>query len=469
MLWLCLSLPQLPASALHLDDALDVIAAQYGSQRWLITASPGIAAGTPVNAALIQNPQIKIYPRKPAAEQGALQSLAHWIHRYGSPVGCEILDVAEEEGFVPRARLWVEVGASLKLFGGLEPLRRQMLNDLAELGHEAQIGIAPVRASAALLAEAGAGRACLDLRTLRATLAPLPLHVLPWPAAVLATLAGVGLRQVGELFELPRESFTRRFGAALRRDLDRLLGERADPFEAVVLPPRFARRFELSGEIETVEPLLFPLKRLCAELAAYLRARDSGASSYAVRFAHARGAPTELHLRFLAPTRDATRLFAALQERLMRAPPSQPVRELFLEADDFATPRPSQGGLFEDTARQTLELEQALERVLARLGEGAIWTPACLADHRPEHAFSAAPRGTATLLPLARRPLWLLPEPKLLPQPPLPIDDAERIEAGWWDGADISRDYHTVDFETHRAWVFRNRRSGQWFVQGLWA
>jgi protein ImuB len=237
----------------------------------------------------------------------------------------------------------------------------------------------------------------------------------------------------------------------------------------VTLPRRFARRFELSGEIETVEPLLFPLKRLCSELAAYLRARDSGARGYTLEFAHARGAPTRLQLRFLAPTRDATRLFAALQERLMRAPPEQPVRELFLEADDFATPRPSQGGLFEDAAGQTLEWEQALERVLARLGESAIWTPACAADHRPERAVSTAPRGTASAPPPARRPLWLLPEPKLLPQPPVPIDDAERIEAGWWDGADVSRDYHTVDFEDHRAWVFRDRHSGRWYVQGLWS
>ena len=468
MLWLCLSLPQLSASALHLGGALDVVANQYGSHRWLISAAPGIGAGTSVNAALAREPRLNIHSRKPAAEQGALQILAHWIHRYGSPAGCEILDVAEE-GFVPRARVWVEVGASLKLFGGVMRLHGQLLSELDELGHAASLAIAPIRAGAALLAESGAGRRCFDMRAMRAALGDLPIANLPWPSGVLRALAGVGLLRLGELFALPRESFARRFGEERLLDLDCLLGDASDPFEAVTLPPRFARRFELSGEIETVEPLLFPLKRLCAELAAYLRARDSGTLSYAVRFAHARGAPTELHLRFLAPTRDAARLFAALQERLMRAPPEQPVRELFLEADDFATPRPPQGDLFGDAARQTLEWEQALERVLARLGEGAIWTPACVADHRPEHAFSPAPRGTAPALLAAPRPLWLLAEPRLLPQPPVPIDAAERIEAGWWDGADVSRDYHTVDLEDYRVWVFRNRRSGQWYLQGFWA
>ena len=47
---------------------------------------------------------------------------------------------------------------------------------------------------------------------------------------------------------------------------------------------------------------------------------------------------------------------------------------------------------------------------------------------------------------------------------------AERIEAGWFDGALISRDYHVAQAKDHRwLWVFRERRGEQahWYLHGI--
>jgi protein ImuB len=469
MLWLCLSLPQLPASALGLHESSIVVSDQRGSQRWLITAASGIAAGTALSAALAVNPNLRVHARNPQAEQDALLRLAHWIYHYGSPVICEIIDL-QEAGRCPRARLWFEAGASLKLFGGLRQLRKHLFAELAELGHSAKCAVAPSRAGAALLAEAGREKACADTASLETALAGLSVDVLPWSGITLRSLQGVGLRHLGELFRLPREGFARRFGEGLLCDLDRLRGLAPEPFEAVTPPPRYARRFELSGEIETVEPLLFPLKRMCAELTAYLRARDRGACSLRLVCDHALGAPTLLTLRFLAPTRDAVRMLAALNERLLRDPPSRPVRELTMEVDEFATPQALQGDLFDNVGGQTLEWEQALERVLARFGEASLWTPACVADHRPECAFAKTTPGTRKELLPAARPAWLLPQPQLLRQRPEIIDDAELIESGWWDGADVRRRYHVALGQGgNRLWVYEDTTDGQWYLQGYWA
>lgn len=47
---------------------------------------------------------------------------------------------------------------------------------------------------------------------------------------------------------------------------------------------------------------------------------------------------------------------------------------------------------------------------------------------------------------------------------------AERIESGWWDGADIARDYHLVlGVDGARWWVFRDLREGGWYLAGLWS
>src|ERR1043166_8652451 len=143
MLWLCLSLPQLPASALGVRDG--AVADQHGSQRWLITATARCTAGTPVAAAQTVEPELVIHSRRPQAEADALQSLAHWLYHYGSPVTTALID-PHEPGRRPRARLWLGAGARPKLFGGFEALRHRLLVELSELGHEAQCALAPTLA-----------------------------------------------------------------------------------------------------------------------------------------------------------------------------------------------------------------------------------------------------------------------------------------------------------------------------------
>jgi protein ImuB len=46
---------------------------------------------------------------------------------------------------------------------------------------------------------------------------------------------------------------------------------------------------------------------------------------------------------------------------------------------------------------------------------------------------------------------------------------AERIEAGWFDGEPVCRDYHVAEGADQRLrWVFRQRRGDQqsWFLHG---
>ena len=59
-------------------------------------------------------------------------------------------------------------------------------------------------------------------------------------------------------------------------------------------------------------------------------------------------------------------------------------------------------------------------------------------------------------------------------QPWVLRDGPERIESGWWDGADVRRDYFVA--ETPRGeivWIYRDHRygvdDGEWFMQGMFA
>lgn len=471
MLWLCLHFPRLPLSALGTDSNNAAVVDQRGSQRWLITEASASPAGTSLSQALALEPEIRLQVRKPAAEQAALQSLAYWAYRYGQPVVAEIQNLAEP-GCVPRALLWVEIGSSLELFGGIEALREEVFGELLALGHAAQAGIAPTRAAAALLACAYDSDPVLEPQDLHARIVRLPITLLHWPGEILSALSGVGFRSLAELFAVPRDAFTKRFGAHYRLVLDQMLGLASEPFEAIVPPETFRRRFELSAEIEEVERLQFPLKRLCSELQGYLRARDRGLRSVTLAVLHAGARETRIHAQFVDPHRDAKRIFEALHERLERDGLPLPARELVLMAEDFAEALVPQSDLFDPRAGQAQAWTAAIERIRARLGDARVWMPQAVEDHRPECGTRRDSRSSdAPAFQSARhdrqRPSVLLAEPDPIPPPALPADARfERIESGWWDGRDVRRDYTTLDINGSRAWVFRDVEAGTWHLHG---
>ncbi|MES2883221.1 MAG: DNA polymerase Y family protein [Pseudomonadota bacterium] len=479
MLWLTLEFPALGRDAVSADAQTAVIAS-HGSHRWLITAVLGgagqlLAAGTSLADARARLPDLLTLPRKPEAEHEALQALAHLLYRFGSPVVAETIGPVEPYA-VPRWCVSVEIGASISLFGGIEPLREQLLRTLLDQDSIARHGVAPSRSAAGLFAFAGDTTPCLASSDLRQRLSELPLSTLPLPAKLLQALQAIGLQQLGALFALPRSTLVQRFGRPLSDELDRLLAQRAEPFTAIEPPPVFASRYELHGEIENVETLLFPLKRMTQRFAAYLAARAVTCAQCLLELRHDEGAATRIPLQLLSPSRDAVRWFEVLRERLYRKPPDRPVRELYLRADDFLPLTGSQAALFE-THRLSRERQAMLEKLIARYGVGGLWQPTIAADHRPEQAWRAGPLATenspskpsTTALPAnrARRPLWLLPQPKPIARP-TPDDLPERIETGWWDEAPARRDYHRVRLGSRSAWVYRDLDSDRWHLHGLW-
>lgn len=82
-----------------------------------------------------------------------------------------------------------------------------------------------------------------------------------------------------------------------------------------------------------------------------------------------------------------------------------------------------------------------------------------------------------SVLPSQPRPIWMLDKPlRLMMRDQRPIyrrplkmlTRTERIEAGWWDGDLVERDYYVAaDDRGHMFWVYRERISGEWYLQGL--
>jgi protein ImuB len=412
----------------------------------------------------------------PQLEQAALQNLALWALQWSSQVS----------GDNDAAALWLEIGASRQLFGGASTLRARIAAELAALGYSARLGIAPTPQGAALLARAGHAHNPATLAALQALLQPLPLSLLALAPEQLAALHSTGLRTIGELLTLPAAALAQRLGPDASRYLQRLCGQASEPLSMLRVPPQFASRCEFSFALTDTTALLFPLQRLLAGLQGYLRSLDRAVQRYALRLEHHQQPATRLEIGLARPTREAAQLLVLARERLAALTLAAPVQALGVEAQEFLQPLVLQLDCFSQSAQQSEQLQNVIDRLVARLGGEAVQRLRVAADHRPERAWSAlaAQPGSAATAATAMaaataapataasplRPCWLLPEPRGIAAPQELLAGPERIESGWWDGADIARDYYLVRGTAGAQWwVYRDLRSGAWHLHGLWA
>jgi len=500
-LWLCLRLPSLPLEALPLPgDGPAVVFERSGQRKRLVCGNPaaealGLAPGQELGQAAALAPQLRTVERNPRAEREALRALAAAAYRFSSQVTVQAAAPAPDAHV-----LWLEIASSLNLFGGVDALVAQLSQTVSTLGYRFEIGIAPTPEGASLLA---GGEPVHDRAALRRALEPLPLARLPVDADTRAALAGSGLRSLGEVLALPLDALARRFAPEFTDYLGRLTGRLPDVRRFYRPPEHYRRRFEFDSELDTSEALRLPIRRLLAELSAYLVMRDAGVPSFTLELEHEGGARTALEVGLASPSRDPVHLQVLAQTRLEQLSVPAPVQGLVLRAERFAPVRVRQFDLFSARSGEEDEWRCVLDRLRARLGIAAVQGLGLHEDHRPEKswvrmpaeaalenrahgalpqrpafvgaalvgaAFVGAAHGRDPSVAPKPRPLWLLPEPRALGEAPRCLRGPERIEGGWWDGADVQRDYYVTETgEGARLWVYREQLSGRWFLHGLWA
>jgi protein ImuB len=479
MLWLCIALPQLPLEALRSEDtdAPLVVTACEGSARWIVCGNPAaqsvrLKPDMNYTVALALCPAVQKLERSTVAETAALERLAAWAYQFSSTV---------IPGEVPldfrRARsgaLWLEIGGSLKLFGGFRNFIAALERELGFLHYSYQLGVGPTLEGAALLARSGIRVVMPSLAALQLRIRNLPLALLALEPEIAGALHTAGVRTIGLLLELPRAAVIKRFGVQLGNFLDRLIGAAADPRPIFRLPHRYAARFDFEFEVKSTEALLFPLRRMLYEFAGFLRARDTGVQRFTLTFAHRGAAGTPLDIGLSLADRDAQRFLTLVREQLEHLELPAPTIGLGLAADQFAMPAALQADLAHDSLQQNEELAHTIDRLAARLGAQHVHGLRQVADHRPEASWTATPAQATRETPqFPERPLWLLQEPEPLQLSVMPqiVSGPERIEGGWWDTGDVQRDYYVVHLSNGSSlWVYQDRGArGGWYLHGFWS
>ncbi len=385
----------------------------------------------------------------PEAARAALEAVAAWMGRYTPRLSLE-----------PPQGIAAEVGASLRLYGGAGHLARELRAGLEALGFEAHLAFAPT-ARAALWRAAGGG----------APLEALPPRVLGLDPAQLELLADLGIGTLGALMRLPREGVARRFGQHLADELDRALGRLPEARRLYVPPSRFEARLELAAPVHEAAAVLFAARRLLVQLEGFLAARASGVRRFALGLAHAKRAATVVEVRLAAPARDAEHFARLLRERLERTLLPAPAEAVRVAAQDLEPLAARTGALFAGAEEAAEDWQRLVERLQARLGADAVHGLALAAEHRPERAWRSLAPGTKASACLAgnpARPLWLLDPPRPLAEGGFELlAGPERIETGWWDGAEVRRDYFVARAGASLLWIYRDAQG--WRLHGFFA
>lgn len=465
MRWVCIVFPQLAldgAQRVHPEPEQPLaLLAGTPQRRVLQTVNAaarvlGLRPGQSLTAAHALVKQFACVEYDPLEIERLQQFLAAWAYRFSSQVSL----------YYPRALLF-EIESSLGLFGPWPQLEARLRKELTELGFRHRIVAAPNPAAARILANGYDGLAVADDSALMQALASLPVDRAGLEPQAATALSRMGLRSLAQVQALPRHTLARRFDTSLLKHLDALSGQRPLALDFYQPPDQFDARIELNFDVQSHQALLFPLRRLTGDLSAFLCGRDSGVQRFDLHLEHAQAQDSVIKVGLLSAEREPSMLFELARGRLEQVQVTAPVRGVRLVAEDLPVFVPQRQDLFDDRPQQTLPWEQLRERLRARLGDEAVQGLRFQADHRPECAWQAATDHQACpSLNKVRRPGWLLPQPTLLAEHGVQIlMGPERIESGWWDGADVRRDYYLVQTRAgQQGWAYRTVGQGD----GLW-
>jgi protein ImuB len=331
----------------------------------------------------------------------------------------------------------------------------------------------------------------------RAALAKLPLAALELPAEIADRLAALGLRDVGALAAVPAETLAHRFGAVGLRAARLARGDDPSPLVPYVPEALPLEELDLEAPVESAEPLLFGLKRVCDRVASRLAGRGLGTSRLVLRLRLDPRGEVEVPVALASPSAAASRWMLVLRERLAVLRLDAPVSGVVLTVGDVAAASAEQLAL-DESPQQLAALDALLARLAARLGSGSGFAAEPVDRHRPEAAYRAvafrarpparSAHPSAERAPAdpsgAHRPTRLLSQPRPLVAEGeggrltalrvdghayriLDLAPPERLSGEWWCDP-YDREYRRVELDRLGAcWIYRDATDGRFWLHGF--
>lgn len=374
-------------------------------------AANGIHAGQMLADARAVLPGLLTHAAEPDRDAQALEQLALWLGRYGPHRNIDGAD-----------GLWVDITGVAHLFGGEAALARDCVSRFKRAGFQALMAIADTRSGAFALARYGRMTGQLAIAApgeIRTALADLPVEGLQLTSDLIVLLRRLGLKRIGQFYDLPRVALARRFrtatpktvkgrkrhrgfvkpaatyngwAEALIMRLDQALGELSEPARGIVEPPVFRVQRAYAEPLISHEGVLAALDDLATQLCVMLEARDEGARALTFALYRADSTVANVAVRTSRPARAARHIAELFLARLENLDVGLGLDAVVLEALQterlvraqvgFAGPAAMDGSI-DGPADNTGVL---IDRLSNRLGAAAVFHLEEVASHIPERA-----------------------------------------------------------------------------------
>lgn len=372
-------------------------------------AAEGVHAGQALVDARAVLPQLRSLLAETERDNAELLALAHWCGRYGPRRNCHGAD-----------GVWIDVSGVAHLFGGEAELVSDLIGRLKGFGFSVQAALADTPGAAHALARFGVEDGCRPFVIaatggLDAALLPLPVEALRLAPETVVTLKRLGLRRIGQLYDLPRASLARRFQeskeprrkryreasetgearvAALMLRLDQARGLLAEPLPALGEPARFGVRRSWPEPLISAEALDGEVKELAFSLAQSLEKAGRGWRRVRLSLYRSDGTVAEAEAGTSVASRDVDHLMRLFDERLAQIDAGFGVDVAVLDAVKAGVVAADQEMLGIDRgggAREADGLARLVDRLVNCLDGARVITLTPRESHVPELAEERRP------------------------------------------------------------------------------
>lgn len=440
----------------------------------------GVTTGQTSTQALARCPALVIVPRCAAQEHAAQSALLEIAGTLSPEVE------ATADGFCTVNLRGVSRSPAAGREKDWQSLGSRIVANLAALRLHGQIGIA-ANPDLAFIAARHA-RPVLVVQTPPAFLANLALHELNPPPKLLSVLGDWGIHNLAQITSLPRGELMERLGPEAAQLWERAAGRTERPLRLVRAAEEFSEAFDFEREIETIEPVLFILRRFLEQLAMRLGNTYRVAGRMTLTLTLADGAAHERAFTVPSPTADVDVLFRILHTHLDGLRLEQYATGARLRIEPAHIER-QQFQLFESPLRDPNRFGETLGRLAALVGAENVGVAEVLDTHRPDsfrlrlprfHELNAAAESVEDFtvgLPLRRWRPPLAAEVSVVQHRPAFIVSAKlrdairdalgpyRASGGWWERESWATE--EWDIEIEGGGLYRLARMGdEWRVEG---
>lgn len=474
-MWLAIHVPNLPLQSFshELDHSVPVVVFDRRARRDIVVACNRIAAklGIKKNQSLAEanalTAQLVAIPREPDREIACLHRLADALSSLTPNI-----HVSNNFG------LLLDVAGSLALLGGCAALMQQAIAISENELMRTHLVMAPTVRGARWLTKAH--RQLIVETQIDDWLDDLPIACMDISHELIDELRELNLHHLSAVRRQNSTELNRRFGTELTTALSEAYGETAHSLRFREIAASFHQYVEFLDLVREQSHWWHGAIVLLRQLQDFLRLHAQTAIELDITFSNGHQQLTELTLASRQGTYHAEDWLKLLQAGIERNPVHHEISRIDLRCSKLKKVEIHERDFFDQSKTQQLIWQSLLDLLSSRLGLSHL-------QHVPRHPSNALPESHSEsthqkneMNRESLRPAWLIDPPRRLRgdallrlRHSLSLRHPERIEVNWSSQSYAEsaplRDYYIAADQHSYWWVFRERRSDQWFLQGIFA